>query len=192
MLFVHQTHEGRTLPYASPSPQCPAQGLAHSRAGVGVCWVNEWRDPPRASQSPSPDYWCRHRDSTFRPCPCSRWLDNTACCFRPQCIQRSHYFCRQRGRCKTCWKNFPHTLKMIMERLPVKRRWEGFPFIAHQLWAMLCVGKGNSILKTLKQLLGDVIISTLQISENQNHRHPHSFLSTLTRLYCSINMTLLI
>lgn len=45
MLFVHQTHESRTLPYASPSPQCPAQGLAHSRAGVGVCWVNEWRDP---------------------------------------------------------------------------------------------------------------------------------------------------
>lgn len=127
--------------------------------GWSRCLMSKWRDPPRPTQSPSPDYWCQHRDSTFHPCPCSPWLGTTACCFHSQCIQRSHCFCRWRGRCRVCWKNFPHTLKMIMKMLLVRRRWEGLLSITHHLWVMLCVMKGNNILNTPKQLLGDVIIS---------------------------------
>ena len=60
---------------------------------------------------------------------------------------------------------------------------------------MLHLMKGNIVLNIPKQLLGDTMTYILQISENLSHQHPHSLLSTLTKLSCStgfINTTLLI
>lgn len=191
MLF---TRPELCLPDSTPDPQRPTQCLAHNVVSVGVCWADEWKNPPTPTQLPSPDYWCRHRNSTFHPYPCSLWSGTRACCFHPPGNRRPRCFYRWRGRCRACWENFPHTLKMIMERLQVKKRsWKELPFMTQKLSHALSHERQHSI-GFSKQLLDDVIIWMLWRSESQNYQLAHSLLSPLTWLHGSavaITLTLL-